>query len=297
MKWDHCIAGSINKTIYAHSWYLDLVSPGWEALIEENYESVFPLTKRKRLGINYLCQPPFAQQLGIFSKGLLTTEKTDLFLDKIPGEYRLVEICLNSMNKTIHEDLVQNRANILLDLIPAYPQIRAHYTENLRRNLHKAGKSGLKISNDADHKNIIKLFSRNKGKEIKNIGHKELYILSLLFEECRRYECAFSTGVTTAEGEMIAGALFLQMHDRLIFLFSATTDEARKTGAMSFLIDNVIQKNSGTQTILDFEGSVDPNLARFYRSFGSVKSSYPLLCKNNLGPLPKVLLKLYRFLK
>jgi len=33
-RWDECIRKSFNGIIYAYSWYLDIVSPQWEALIE-----------------------------------------------------------------------------------------------------------------------------------------------------------------------------------------------------------------------------------------------------------------------
>ncbi len=67
-KWDECIDKAFNGIIYAYSWYLDLVSPEWEALIEDDYSIVFPLTQRNKNNINYLFQPVFTQQLGVFSK-------------------------------------------------------------------------------------------------------------------------------------------------------------------------------------------------------------------------------------
>ena len=42
-NWDNCIAQSANQLTYAHSWYLDVVSPQWEALVDENYDYVMPL--------------------------------------------------------------------------------------------------------------------------------------------------------------------------------------------------------------------------------------------------------------
>ena len=52
-RWDRCISKAVNSRVYACSWYLDLVCPGWEALVEEDYTSVFPLTSRWK-GIYYL---------------------------------------------------------------------------------------------------------------------------------------------------------------------------------------------------------------------------------------------------
>mgnify|MGYP006875189819 CR=1 FL=1 len=68
LKWDACIQKAKNSLLYVHSFYLDIVSSGWDALIAGDYEYVMPLTHRKKLGIAYLAQPAFTQQLGVFSK-------------------------------------------------------------------------------------------------------------------------------------------------------------------------------------------------------------------------------------
>ena len=42
-KWNTCIERSINRRIYACSWYLDMVSNNWEAVVYGDYELVFPV--------------------------------------------------------------------------------------------------------------------------------------------------------------------------------------------------------------------------------------------------------------
>ena len=70
-KWDETIKHSFNGTIYAYSWYLDIVCPGWEALIKNDHEYVMPLTAGKKYGVDYIYPPFFSQQLGIFSNSKL----------------------------------------------------------------------------------------------------------------------------------------------------------------------------------------------------------------------------------
>ena len=41
--WDDCISKSFNGNVYAWSWYLDIVHPKWEALVENDYERVMAL--------------------------------------------------------------------------------------------------------------------------------------------------------------------------------------------------------------------------------------------------------------
>src|SRR3990172_7490113 len=88
-KWDKCIQNSSNGLIYAYSWYLDFVSPNWQALVRGDYEYVMPLTCKKKYGINYLHQPFFAQQLGVFSSAVLSDYDVDEFLSLIPEKFKL----------------------------------------------------------------------------------------------------------------------------------------------------------------------------------------------------------------
>lgn len=35
-KWDNCIKNSPGAKPYAYSWYLDIMAPGWQALVDED---------------------------------------------------------------------------------------------------------------------------------------------------------------------------------------------------------------------------------------------------------------------
>jgi hypothetical protein len=65
-KWDACIQNACNSLVYAESWYLDIVSPNWEALICGDYEYVMPLPIKRKLGISFLVQPPINAAIGCF---------------------------------------------------------------------------------------------------------------------------------------------------------------------------------------------------------------------------------------
>ena len=136
-KWDALIAECGN--IYAYSWYLDIAHPGWDALVEDNYQAVMPLTGRKKFGVNYLFQPFFVQQLGVFSKTPMTEGKLKGFLDVIPEKYRFCELRFNESN-TLDNNIEEfdYHRNILLDLNQDIQSLRANYHQNTKRNLAKA---------------------------------------------------------------------------------------------------------------------------------------------------------------
>ena len=284
-KWDSCIKECGNGMTYAYSWFLDIVSPGWAALVEDDYSAVFPLTQRKKFGIAYLFQPPFTQQLGLFSKNKITENSIQEFIQKIPSLYRLVEIQLNTDNsceRKVKGLEVQKKITHHLDLSADREKLISGYSENLRRNLKKAQKAGIKISHLKGISEIIDLFRNNRGREIKNLGEDEYKILVQLTEECAKRNSIELFGAQSPDGKLIAGAAFLQTHVGYIFLFSAVSPEARESGAMSALINHFVEQHCTENKILDFEGSMNPSLARFYKSFGSQEVVYLQIRKNTL---------------
>jgi hypothetical protein len=290
-KWDKCILNSRNGMIYAFSWYLDIVCPGWDALIEGDYKFVMPLPNKKKYGIKYLFPPSFAQQLGIFSYEEVTEEKVALFLSSIPKEFKYIELNLNEQNPYhalpmtlfAKEDFMSKPCpTFLLDLSPDYATIASHYSTQTVRNLKKAGTFKYTIASYLKPKNVIRLFRHNKGKEF---GYSKAYYdtLETLMEEILKRKMGKSIGTYTTGMKLCAGAFFVESKGRIIFLFSGADSTAYQTHAMTLLINSVIEENSGRNLIFDFEGSSYPNLAHFYKGFGSKEAFYNHIRRNNLA--------------
>jgi hypothetical protein len=292
-KWDECIAHSFNGIIYGYSWYLDIVCPGWEALVEEDYRKVMPLTGRSKLGIRYLYQPFFTQQLGVFSVDKLTGNDVARFLDAIPAHFKLVEISLNTFNKLDDPAGYEMKRSLTheLDLIPSYETLHAQYSNNAKRNLKKGIKNGLTLAGFVSPGEVIALFKSGKGKEVSSFTGNHYAILALLINECMSRGVGQVWGANDKEGKLCAGCFFVESNGKSIFLFSGRSAEAKANGAMFFLIDRFIAQNAQRNLVLDFEGSNDPNLARFYKSFGSKECVYLQVRKNNLPALIRWLKK------
>lgn len=296
-KWDKCIKNAFNGLIYGYSWYLDIVAGEWDALVENDYERVFPLTGNKKAGFHYLFQPPFTQQLGIFSQSLLSEEKVGEFLDAIPKSIKFIEININSFNKVNNPKFrIEPWVTYQLDLIKTYEGIRSGYSDNLKRNLRKAGKAGLSISKNLKPDEIISLFRNNRGKTLKHISDADYMKLRRLVYMAIYKGAAQTYGVYDQINSLCAGAIFLKSHQKQIFFFSGANETARDLNAMAFLIDGFIREHAHHTFTFDFEGSNNPGLARFYSQFGSKKCFYFHLAANRL-PFPvSLLLRLKKFL-
>ena len=293
-KWDALIAECGN--IYAYSWYLDIVHPGWEALVEDDYQSVMPLTGGRKFGVNYLFQPFFVQQLGVFSKLPLTAEMTEAFLKAIPSKYRFAEIRMNEGN--VFADGAQGieyHRNVLLDLNQEYEAIRANYHQNTKRNLAKAESNNLQLVETVIPYHVVALFRDNRGALLDKWGDAEYDVLTHLAKVAQKRNFAFMLGVSEkGVGQLICAAIFMKTKDRITFLFSGLTEEGKQRQAMTYLLDQVIQQHTHQPITFDFEGSDDDNLARFYLGFGGNETKYPSYCFNRLSPIGKALLKLWK---
>jgi hypothetical protein len=285
-KWDRCIAQSVNGLVYACSWYLDIVSPGWEALEQDDYRSVFPLTGASKMGIHYLRQPFFTQQLGLFSTGLLSKESVAEFLNAIPAKYRLAEIHLNAFNRVdpAQFDTVVRR-NHELELVQPYEILAARYSQNTQRNIRKAAAAGVTVKRKVDPDDLIRLFRDNFGKKEGKLSYKDYLTITRLITHSLRNSSGIIMGAAAEEGSLDAAAFFLMDKSRYIFLFSASDFATRDNGAMFLLVDTFIREHSNRPLILDFEGGHDPGLGRFYKGFGAAETGYPMVRINRLPPL------------
>jgi len=297
-KWDACIRESFIGMVYAFSWYLDFVTEDWEALVEGDYERVMPLIPAKKLGVNYLFQARFTQQLGVFSINILTEKVVSDFLNAIPKKFKFAEINLNTFNKVAQGKYkIYKWLNHELDLINSYSHIFKNYSTNLKRNIKKAEKSGISLNKNVKPDEIIKLFRENRGRKIKTLTEIDYMKLKRL-SYMGIYKGVVQTyGVYTNKNELCAGAIFVRSKNKTIFLFSGLSQAGKDTNAMAYLINSFIKEYSQHHITLDFEGSNDPNLARFYKSFGSKECYYPHIKISNLSMLTAGALKIIKWVR
>jgi hypothetical protein len=273
-RWDMAIDNARNRLVYAQSWYLDIVSPEWHALVTDDYSGVMPLPAKSKWNIPYLIQPRFTQQLGIFSNQEVTTEVVHSFLKAIPKKFIWYDINLNSANDCVGLKNLIYQDNYELDLNCAYEQIWLGYNMSTRQNVKKAARLGLRVEEELDSSLFLKVYLEGCKVKPDKIGTEQL---------ARIVEFSMKLGigkiylVKDTKNNILAGAFYLCQFNRFINLVSFTTNEGRASSAMVLLIDYVIQSNAGQPSVLDFEGSTIPGIAEFFRGFGGKCTNYPRL--------------------
>ncbi|MCW3079850.1 hypothetical protein [Segetibacter sp.] len=291
-KWNDSINLSQNKLIYARSFYLDNIAPGWDALTGENYEWVLPLTARTKFGITYLYQPPFTQQLGVFYQpGVVVPYKE--IIEYLQHQYRFCEVNWNYEVSALPAHLslqITTATNFILDLSANYKNTAASYHGDLVRNLKRSKRFQLSYREQGEYDKSIQLYREQYGKRMPHVNNNDYDNFKKICSYCSENGMLICREAVDEQGTMMATVLLLVDGKRIYNLMNSTTDAGRKSEANHFLLDGVIKEFSGKDFFFDFEGSDLPGVKNFYQNFGSINQPYFTL-KYNLLPWPLKLLK------
>lgn len=280
-KWNKVIETSIQSRIYACSVWLDYLSPKWEALVHGNYESVMPLPVKKKYGFRYLSQPPFTQQLGIFSKNEMNENTVKAFYSKAKELFSFAAICVKNQYADC-DFLFTERKNYIVDLSFSYDSIRGNYSGNLiKKSLNYIDKTSLRYLKENDISSALQL-SQTLYRSKMTITSSQYEQLRKVSENLEKSNNCFTRTVLNENEEILAISLLFIDNNRIYNLLSATTDKGRKLNANYFLYDELIKEFCNGTHILDFEGSSIPSIEYFYKKFGAQLEPYYCLQWNNL---------------
>lgn len=291
-QWDACLDRAGNGFIYAYSWYLDIVSPGWDALLLGNYHAIMPLTLNEKWRIKYLYPPLFTQQLGIISSEIISSELTKKFINAIPEKFSYININLNEFNEISGNSklIVRKGNNHEIDLADSFEKLYVSFNRNCKRNINKAAACDLNIRTDLSANSFVKFIRENLDQNLKMLNSKDYTVLETLINNLLSKNAGEISGAYTARGELCGVALFLITAKRCIFSICASSESGKQRQAMYLIVSNQIKKYAGSGKIFDFSGSNIPGIAYFNSTFGSIIKNYPNITINRL-PWP------IRFLK
>ena len=122
VRWDNCINNALNGSVFAYSWYLNIICEDWAALVSGDYKYVMPLISRTELKKDIFYSHRLGQRLGVFSNLLLSEDIVKKFINAIPDNNSLISISLNKLNK-LNLPEVKKLKTYELDLIQSYKKI------------------------------------------------------------------------------------------------------------------------------------------------------------------------------
>ena len=281
-KWDQCIENSLNGLPYAYFRYLNIASDeNWDALVLDDYEAVFPLPFKNRVVFKQIYQPFFVQQLGLFFTKPDQENQLHYFINAIPSHFRKINLHLNTKNPALESFLkVKHKVTHHIDLNKTYTELAQQYSTNTKRNLKKAASSNLKIVQNIMPAELIYYRKKYLGKEFRGTqSDSDQNRLQKLMEMLLSINKGYITGVSDENNELLSLAFFIKSNGHLIFLSAVSSDIGKEKQAMTFLIDHNLRTYAGTDLIFDFEGSMIPGLARYYKGFGGIEKEFPIVYK------------------
>lgn len=269
-NWDELILQADNGLVYALSWYLDIITPKWEALISSDLKYVMPVPIKYKYKLPYIVQPLMAQQLGVFGKAPVPAEIVRMFVKNLPSySYQL-----NLNHANLYPKSFQ-MPNYVLSLADSYDKLSRSFSKNTARNIQKAEKKGLKIVHDYNTEDFLKLYE-SVNRKYKSPDLETMHVLITQGLERNIFQIK---AVSNKKGDVIAALCYTLFKDRFTYLIPVSNEQGKKDSAMFYLVDYLIRKASGTDILLDFEGSSIPGVAQFYRGFGAVNQPYHIIKK------------------
>lgn len=282
-KWDRCIDQSSWPCVFAQSFYLNAVSPGWDALVKGDYESVFPITKKRKLGYSYLPHPVFTGQLGLFGKLNKDLEKE--VLSYLQSQFRLVEIELNCKHRLRTDQLIEKCTHVIDYSRPF------EYNENTQRNIKRALKAGFQVEVMED-KTLLSLSKKHLDPFITETLKIDTYGLTRFHELLKaalQHKQIKTYCTKTKNGEVLALAHFIHNKHQVIYLKGSNFDKEDNSGSMHLLMSRAIEDFKAQVKIFDFSGGSIPNIARFFKGLGGEPLYYPVFKYNKLPGFIKLL--------
>lgn len=251
-KWNQGIRKAFNGNIFAYAWYLDVISPGWNALVSDDYRMVMPLPEGTFMQRPALIHPFFSGPLGIYSSEILSPGVVASFVKRIPPKYCTIRLKLNKYNKLAQTEALtcKNTAGYDMDLISSYNKIKAGYDPEINRQLKQSRASNLSFLSGVRPNDLIMLYQQYKN-NIPLLKPDQVNTLRQLIAIILRYNMGEIVAVYDRHNNLCAASLFTYSHEKATCVFFAGAPAGDKNYAFSFMLDSFIREHSGKGIILE----------------------------------------------
>nr|MDA3781104.1 hypothetical protein [Bacteroidales bacterium] len=281
-RWDLAVDNALNSIVYAKTFFLNTMSPNWDAVVSENYSVIMPLCWRKKYGIKYLYQPIFSQYHPILYVNNISSETENIILNIVRSIFPYIDININLKKSELIDDWnLKARPTFLLNLNKSYKKLFVDFSNSHKKNLKKSIKNNIEIKIKSEPRfliNTYKTLFNEKG--VSGVSKSDLNNLNkiILYFSKNNLGKLYNA---YHNNETCASAFFLIYNKRAI-IFSVTNAIGKRKGAMFLLIDNFIKEHSQQDIVLDFAGSSIKGVADRNKGFGAQKEIYYHLRENNL---------------
>ncbi len=280
-KYKNCLENACQNSDYADKTFLDIVSnKNWFLLIQDDYETVMPVSFVRKFGITFILMPKLCQQLGIFSK--VDDPKTNqLFLDYLNKKFFVLIYAFNGDNHFIEK--TQQRTSYFLSK-NSYPNTKKNYSVHRRRNVRIIGDliNNIQFQNNLTSQNnaffLTSLLGTNKEKDKKAYFKIYQKLINHNIGDVRtlKFKNKIQSFVYLFEGK----------RSRYLSLF-INKSPLENPNFPSIMIDKCLQEFIEDKNF-DFMGSEIENVANFNERFGATFYKYPIIINSKRALFKKL---------
>lgn len=294
--------------LFSRDWWLDSVAEDtWDVVLVERGGQIvasMPYVVKKRLGFAVLSHPPLTQNLGPW---LLPISAK--YAKRLGQEKDLLQELFEQLPHFSH--FQQNWHFTRTNWLPVYwkgfeqttkytyrieslrnlDAIWEDFQANIRTDVRKAMKSGVKIRSDLKLDEFLELNEKVFLRQGKRLPYAKdlVYRLDAAADErsCRQIFIA-----EDEQGRHHAGVYLVWDDKSAYYLMGGGDPDLRNSGATSLCMWEAIKFSSSINKSFDFEGSMIEPVERFFRAFGAQQTPYFTVSKT-----ASLLIKAYRILK
>jgi hypothetical protein len=264
----------------------------------------FMLAKESMFGLPYYSAPAHTPSIGLFysnpsknSSNRISREKDILgelsaFLRKM--NFAILRLCLPAEVKDM-QPFIWDKFKVVphytyhIDLRLDENELRSRLSDKLRNHMKKSASTGISSREVSDYSLLLPVIEETFIRQKLNVSKDRIRKILLEFSNPSN---SFACG--TYEGDTLLAMAFC-VHDRstAYYLFGGVTktQEHSGSGAVSLWEAIRLARNRGLKTF-DLEGSMIPNVEKFFRAFGGELTPYYTL---NRAPLPvEIALKFFK---
>jgi hypothetical protein len=280
-KWEKLLTYS-EYPIFSSTWYLDVVAPGWQAFVLDDYELVFPVLFKQKLNLCYSLNSLLIRSFEILGKSNSLKRE---FLKAILNKFDFFALNFTDTHETEFFDGTREiRKFQYLRFKENYQQTCSLFSENTRRKIKQFALSNSKIEEIKEVERLSKMFKREIGFKFKEFNNDTYKKIDKLVKSSKQQKKGYLYGAICKD-ELVAIGFFILENNHLLYVKGVVTEAGKKIGAMhalfNFVISNFHDKTKG----LDFGGSNELGLADFNKRFGSEDRDYFVL-KDNKTKFP-----------
>lgn len=297
-EWDALVWESPQGNLYHCHAYLTHLLPDWQAAVlyhDGRMAAAFPWSEKRKWGIRYVLQPPFAQYHGI-----LLRPSSDQVYKELEFQKKAIQMLHESIPPRIlyFSVLFAPQFSYELPLMWSGWQQQTYYTywtdirqgyeaflrsaaSHVRREIKKAEQSSLTVVTENAPEKVIDILKQAKPEAVKTIAP---HFFDALCTNARYYHTAGKSHCLIGyDGEQaIAGIIYFFYKDKMIYYQGSTLPAYKNSGIMSKIIAESVRLYGSDYHYLDFDGSMIEPIERFFRGFGAFPVRYSRFTLNRL---------------